>query len=296
MKLSLSPTPTTELSHTHTLVRHDYKRGPSYRKFNNSLLKDTKYVSHISNTIQIFSQEIVEANIDPHATWELCKIKIKGSTILHSKDKQRNQRNKQRETLAKLNDIENTIAKHKDDPALRTEMVKLKTELQLHAMATAKGAQTKSRTKFLEAGDKNTSYFLNLEKRNAANYTITALRREDVSIACSQADVLEEQVNFYSTLYKEDTGLSNAHRSCITNFLGGNCIPQQLNEANRSTCDAPITSAEISLALNKMKNGSAPGCDSLTTEFYKFFWPGIKPLLIDSYSYSLKKGHVSPTH
>ena len=127
-------------------------------------------------------------------------------------------------------------------------MSKLKTELELHAMATAKGAQTRSRTKFFEDGEKNTSYFLNLEKRNAANYTITALRREDVSIACSQADVLEEQVNFYSTLCKEDTGLSNAHGSYITDFLGEKCIPPQLNEANRSTCEAPITSEEISLA------------------------------------------------
>ena len=92
-------------------------------------------------------------------------------------------------------------------------------------MATAKGAQTRSRTKFFEDGEKNTSYFLNLEKRNAANNTITAFTREDRSIACSQADVLEEQVNFYSTLYKEDTGLSNAHGSYITDFLGGNSIP-----------------------------------------------------------------------
>ena len=66
----------------------------------------------------------------------------------------------------------------------------------------------------------NTSYFLNLEKRNAQNNTISALTRENGSIAFSQADVLDEQVNFYSTLYKEDTGLSNANGSYITDFLG----------------------------------------------------------------------------
>ena len=87
-------------------------------------------------------------------------------------------------------------------------------------MATAKGAQTRSRTKFIEDGENNTLYFLNLEKRNAANNTIATLTREDGSTTCSQVDVLEEQVNFYSTLYKEDTGLSNAHGSYITEFLG----------------------------------------------------------------------------
>ena len=73
---------------------------------------------------------------------------------MYAKNKQRNQRNKQRETLAKLNDTENIIAKHKDDPALRTEMIKLKTESELHAMAAAKGAQIRSRTKFIEDGEK----------------------------------------------------------------------------------------------------------------------------------------------
>ena len=176
-------------------------------------------------------------------------------------------------------------------------MVKLKTQLELHATAAAKGAQTRVRTKCIEDGEKNnTSFFLNLEKRNAANNTITTLTTEDGSIACSQADVLEDQVNFYSTLYKEDTGLSNAHGSYITDCLGENRIPPQLNGANRNTCEAPITTAEISPALNKMKNGSAPGCDGLTTEFYKFFCPGIKSLLIDSYSYSLKESHVTERH
>ena len=44
-------------------------------------------------------------------------------------------------------------------------------------MTAAKGAQTKSRTKFIENGDTNTAYFLNLEKRNTAKNTITALKR-----------------------------------------------------------------------------------------------------------------------
>ena len=112
----------------------------------------------MSNTIQIFFQEIVEANIDPHAKWELYKIKIMESTILYAKDKQRNQRNKQRETIAKLNDIENTIAKHKDDPALRTEMVKLKNRIRSARHGNSKRSTNQIQNKIYRGRQKQTRH------------------------------------------------------------------------------------------------------------------------------------------
>ena len=44
-----------------------------------------------------------------------------------------------------------------------------------------------------------------------------------------------------------------------------------------------------------MKNGPAPGCDGLTTEFYKVFWLRIKSMLTASYRYSFEKGVLSQT-
>ena len=42
-----------------------------------------------------------------------------------------------------------------------------------------------------------------------------------------------------------------------------------------------------------MNNGSAPGSDGLTTEFYKVFWSRLKPLILDSFLQSFDVGHVS---
>ena len=280
---------------TLSLILHNYKRGPSYWKFNNSLLRDTAYVNHMNNTITAFQQKnSSDLNINPHAKWELCKIKIREATIAYSKDKQRNKRSEYRETLEKLNELENTL-KYQNNANFRAEIAKTKMKLELHAMSEAKGAQTRSRIKFIEDGEKNTAFFLNLEKRNAVNNTITTIKKEDGSIASSQKDVLAEQVNFYTELYKKDENLSNAHNTYITDFLGENCTIPRLNENERNTCEAPITETEISIAINKMKNGSAPGSDGLTAEFYKFFWTKIKPLLMTSYIYSFQNGQLSPT-
>ena len=45
-----------------------------------------------------------------------------------------------------------------------------------------------------------------------------------------------------------------------------------LDENDAVTCEGKVTLEETSAALNKMKNGSAPGYDGITTEFTKFFW------------------------
>ena len=48
-------------------------------------------------------------------------------------------------------------------------MIKLKTEQELNALATAQGAQKRPRVKYIEHGEKNTAYFLGLEKNQCSN-------------------------------------------------------------------------------------------------------------------------------
>ena len=51
-----------------------------------------------------------------------------------------------------------------------------------------------------------------------------------------------------------------------------------LDENDAATCEGKVTLEETSAALNKMKNGSAPGYDGITTEFMKFFWSKVGAL------------------
>ena len=42
-----------------------------------------------------------------------------------------------------------------------------------------------------------------------------------------------------------------------------------------------------------MDNGKSPGTDGFTVEFYRFFWPNIKNILIDSFKTALDSGELS---
>ena len=273
-----------------SLAFHNYKRGPSYWKFNNSLLKDTTYIDQINTTIHNFSKE--NAQLHPHAKWELCKIKLKEVSISYSKRKQQNKRDKTRKLQQKLTQVESKIATDTQNTELRAELIRLKTELELHNLAHAQGAQIRSRTKLVEDGEKNTAYFLRLEKTNASNNTITSIKTEDGITLTNQSDVLAQQVQFYSQLYKKDQTLHDTD-TYITSFFDQDYTLPTLETQDRQNCEGRVTEQEVSEALKTMNNGSAPGCDGLTTEFYKFFWSKIKNLLISSYNYSFEQGYVS---
>ena len=57
----------------------------------------------------------------------------------------------------------------------------------------------------------------------------------------------------------------------------------------------PITVEELGKTLMRMKNGTSPGSDGFTVEFYKFFWADLKSFFITMCEHCLRKGSVSKT-
>jgi exonuclease III len=276
-----------------TLAFHDYKKGPSYWKFNNSLLKDIDYVHYINEAIEQFTQE--NTNLNPNDHWELCKVRIRELSIMYCQNKQRKVRTQLQEMHTKLNRMENEVAKSPDDQHLKSEIIKLKVELELNALAKAQGAQIRSRIKFIEEGEKNNAYFLNLEKSKAATNTITHLQTEDGNVITDQTSVLNEQVKYYTRLYKKDPDDNHRDNTYITDFLGPDGTTPVLDDHDKESCETQLNEIELAEALKHMRNGSAPGYDGLTTEFYKYFWSRIKTMLIKSYLHSFDNKRTSQT-
>ncbi|WP_293688688.1 reverse transcriptase domain-containing protein, partial [Thiolapillus sp.] len=274
-----------------TFKFHNFKRGPSYWKFNNNLLKDTTFVENTNQLLEALQNQ--HQGLTPHAKWEITKIKIKEHSINYATTKAKHKKNRKTEMATRLNELEKQLAKQKDNEGLEKEVIKLKAELEINELAKALGAQTRSRIKFIEEGEKNTAFFLALEKSKATSNTITSIVTEDGQQIKDQTSLLAEQVRFYKALYMEDTSLQNTEVTYIPDFLGTDAKLPILENNEKSQCEGQISDTEASKALKDMKNGSAPGSDGLTTEFYKFFWLKIKNILIESFSHSFEVGHVS---
>ena len=72
---------------------------------------------------------------------------------------------------------------------LNSQMLKTKQELELFITERAKGAQVRYRIKWIEEGERNTAFFLNLEKRNVKYKIMSRIVNE---VLTNQKDILTE--------------------------------------------------------------------------------------------------------
>ena len=76
-----------KLIHT-TLLTNFFKRGPSYWKFNTSLLKDPDYLTLMNNNIDLFLENESEFR-NPMERFEMLKSMARTKTIEYSKQKKK---------------------------------------------------------------------------------------------------------------------------------------------------------------------------------------------------------------
>ena len=133
-----------------------------------------------------------------------------------------------------------------------------------------KGAILTSKGRWFEHGERNTKYFLNLEKRNFRQKSVTKLKLKDNTYTYDQFDILQEEKQFYESHYmSKNVDVEKCSHSPF--FKPDNITP--LSQEDKLACENPISTNECLNALNEFTSNKTPGTDSFTSEFYKFFWP-----------------------
>ena len=126
----------------------------------------------------------------------------------------------------------------------------------------ASGAIFRSRDRWYEEGEKNTSYFLSLEKRNKAKSHIRKIiNTNDVEITHEKM-ILKEINDFYSNLYSK---MSRRSEDECLQYLASISTPH-LSSTDREAFEGKITIQNCWEALVSMKDAKSPGNDGLTKE------------------------------
>ena len=264
------------------------KRGRGFWKFNSSLLKDLEYVNKINDIIQNLKEETSYMS-DMQLRWDFIKSEIRGYTIQYSSRKLKERREFKLSLEKELYDIENELHESMSPSKIERYQI-IKEELEKTEELETRGAILRSKVKWSEAGEKNTKYFLNLEKRNAAEKHICQLQLDSGETTSDLKEILAEQRSFYQSLYTES--FSGNHEIIAPSNAFIDNLPK-LSQEEQDMCEGLITGTECSKALKQMKNGKSPGCDGFTVEFYKMFWKSIKPLFIESVNSAYESGKLS---
>ena len=170
--------------------------------------------------------------------------------------------------------------------------MQIKKELELHDIQLAKGAQTRARAKWIEEGEKNTKYFLRLEKARGTTNTISSIRIEN-KYTDDPIKILAEIRTFYEELYKGGIQ-KDTDRNIKTHFLANDPFPT-LSEEERAECEKDITIEELPHALTLLNKDAAPGCDGLPPTFYSQFWGILQGPFFECVKQSVEEGELPLT-
>ena len=267
------------------------ERGPGYWKINNSLLSELEYLQLINTVIENFELEYQNKHVDGDIQWELLKIRIKEATLNYSRARAVRVRNKRLRLQEKLNRTDTLLANNSDDNDLIKDRERTKINLELLEDEKTRSIQIRSKEKWILEGEKNTKFFLNLEKSRSNAKIMPKLTLENNDILTDQFEILQAQKQYFENLYTKDNNLLDTEEN-LDVFLENTDIPK-LNEDEVKSCEGKVTVEELGKGLKLLSNGSSPGMDGLSTEFYKVFWNKIGKFLECSFNSSFEKGELS---
>ena len=281
----------------HSLIDVDFynneapTRGPSFWRFNASLLKDKVYVQQM-NTGYIKAMEKYSDIEDKGLKWDLIKMELRSSTVCFSKNKAKETRDNIKENMMIVNCLEKKINVEPTDDLLK-QYSEAKQYIEDYNKEKAQGVLIRSKVDWAEHGEKNTKFFLNLEKRNHDMKCITKLIDEEEQEIDNPDKILEYEEKFYKELYSNNLQPENqTQKEQAAKIFTDETLPK-ISEIDKSNCETPITMEEVGKALKQLDNGKSPGSDGFTTDFYKFCWPVIKDSVLESFNYANQTGKLS---
>ena len=248
--------------------------GRGFWKFNANLLSDLDYIGFIKGFILMQLNDFKNVQ-NCSLKWELIKMEIRNATISYSKTQAYLRREYENELHSRYQEVHDLLeAQYVVE--IHAEFMHIKDEIENINAIKTEGARIRSKAIYVEHNEKNSKFFINLEKKNACIKNITRLKLENDTEVIDTNSILDELSKFYQNLYGP-----NKYDTNYEKYFFQNQIPK-ISDGDTYLCDELITIDECTKALLSMKPNKSPGTDGLTVEFYRYFWNDIKALVYDS--------------
>jgi len=219
--------------------------GPGLWKLNTSILEDEDYVKSISEFWIAWRSSILRF---PSLAkwWEEGKTRIKGITIRYCCARSSAQ-NRNRDLLVGLIDHLKTKIDSRSTSCLGPYHSAL-AELATLDSNSAKGAQVRSRARWIDEGESSSAYFFRLEMKCSADCWISGLRESDGSIMSSPPDLCRCLSSFYCSLFTAVPSDPSVQSSLLRN------VSSSLDPDETALCEGHLTPEECLIALQGVED------------------------------------------
>lgn len=259
------------------------RRRKDYWKFNSSLLRN-EFCSKIK---ELISDTKNNTNLSNIQKWEYLKFLIRKFSITFSKKLQLENKAKENNLIKSLLNYYSKVNWSEEDKIVISN---LQTQLDQFYLNKAKGAFIRSRSKWIEEGEKNSSFFFRLEKRRQENNTILCLLINGEE-CINPKSITREIYKYYSKMYSSSY---NEHYSKDFFQTIEDKLPKIENHF-KELCEESLKLAELDEAVKNIASDRSPGPDGLTANFYKHFWEEIRDLLFNAITESITQKELMTT-
>ena len=269
-------------------------RGPGFWKLNTSFLTEIEHVNQIKSTIQAVKEEYQNDDTMNHALlWEMIKMKAREQSLKYAAAKKAKALKREEDLEKAINNLQLQIETTSDNEgAKQLELERKKAELENIIEYRTKGAILRSKCRWYNEGERNTKYFLNMEKRHYKQGVISQLKTNDDETVNSGKEILNQCESFYKTLYSSQMNINDTYGDDM--FFDKNNT-KILNPDEQMSCEGLLTKAECLQALKNTEANKTPGSDGIPAEFYKVFWNDLSDLLVNSINFAYRTGQFSVT-
>ena len=258
----------------------------SYWKLNNSILGHETVITEVKRLIQRYHNEAICLN-KFCSNWELLKFEVAKFLRKYSSHLAKSRRKDEENVVSVISALSQRPPETLSDSENLT-LAEFQNKLDEIYKLKAEGAFVRSRQKWIEKGEQNSSYFFKLEKFHSRVNSIHQLKINN--IVCNDSKLIAKYCSdFYKDLYT-----SQYCETSATSFLDSVEV-NHINIGDRELCDAPLTLQEVIDSINTLKLNKSPGVDGLTSEFYRAFVKQLAPFLLNVYLESISSQSLPPT-
>ena len=168
-------------------------------------MDDSDFINGLINAKATWIDEFQDID-DPRVKWEIIKYKIRQFCVAYSVKKSKEKKSKEgllTQNLKILYDTLDTTQEQNEREKVLQSTDSLKEQLEELDDVKTEGCMLRSKTRWFEYGEKNSQYFLNLEKYNGSVKCISKLKSETGVTVTDPKEILRMQKNFYKDLYKK---------------------------------------------------------------------------------------------
>ena len=287
-----------------SLTIASHSRGRGWFKLNTALLKDNSYLEKMKETVidtfrlyapHVYSEASLREDLGRTAQlkmecgrfWEVLIVNLRTQTVSYAIKRKKCRSGLQNNLLTEIKHLEKKLDDNVTDPSLQDRLQEKRQELDAYRSELTDGLLVRSRANWLEHGEKSTSYFLRLQRKNWINRRIPYLSLNG-RIITNQIEIMEHATSFYTELFRERDEVDNFPLENTFSDL----ITKKLSETENTQQSKKLELNEIEMSLRRMANNKTPGSTGFPVEFYKILWSHLKHYLYNMFLESYGKAEL----